>query len=287
MKFMTAKFDGIDPEMSRQDAEAARHLLVDNGVLHLPIVERLDKEGFAKISQLFGDVKDPVARTKQGDQYRYSEKLQHIDAGYVFKEADREKFGEMSFGGLDDERPGLFETYHCDDTYTEDPAQFTILHARALPQSGGGPTHFMDMRAAFLQLDQQEQARLRSFTVCYAYNNQNAFPPRRSATGVADMLIDVEHPLIRTHPDAGTEAIFVDLDRATYIKELPVHEGRQLLQRLQDLAEANAPKCEHNWQANDILIWDNASVQHKAGGDFAIGEERRFWRHMIAGPTPA
>ena len=287
MKFKTAKFDGIDPEMSRQDAEAARHLLADNGVLHVPIAERLDKEGFAKISQLFGDVKDPVARTKRGDQYRYSEKLQHIDAGYVFKEEDREKFGEMTFGGLDDQRPGLFETYHCDDTYTEDPAQFTILHARALPQSGGGPTHFMDMRAAFLQLDQQEQERLRSFTVCYAYNNQNAFPPRRSAAGAADMLIDVEHPLIRTHPDAGTEAIFVDLDRATHIKELPVQEGRQLLQHLQDLAEANAPKFAHSWQANDILIWDNASVQHKAGGDFAVGEERRFWRHMIAGPKPA
>ena len=36
MKFKTAKFDGIDPEMSREDAEAARHLLADNGVLHVP-----------------------------------------------------------------------------------------------------------------------------------------------------------------------------------------------------------------------------------------------------------
>ena len=286
MTFETARIDGLTTASDWQDASTARHLLAENGVLHLSMDERLTKEAFSKISQLFGDIKDPVARTKQGDLYRYSEKLQHIDAGYVFKEEDRDKFGEMTFGGLDDERPGLFETYHCDDTYTEDPAQFTILHARALPQSDGGPTHFMDMRAAFQQLDQPEQGRLRALTVCYAYNNENAFPPRRAASGAADILIDVEHPLVRKHPEAGTEAIFIDLDRATHISQLPVQEGRQLLQRLQDLAEANAPKCEHHWQPNDILIWDNASVQHKAGGDFALGEERRFWRHMIAGPKP-
>jgi alpha-ketoglutarate-dependent taurine dioxygenase len=34
------------------------------------------------------------------------------------------------------------------------------------------------------------------------------------------------------------------------------------------------------------LIWDNASVQHKAGGDFAVGEPRNFWRYMIEGDVP-
>ena len=52
-------------------------------------------------------------------------------------------------GGLDDQRPGLFETWHHDDTYTEDPAAATVLHARALPPSGGGPTCFLDARAAW------------------------------------------------------------------------------------------------------------------------------------------
>ncbi len=41
-----------------------------------------------------------------------------------------------------------------------------------------------------------------------------------------------------------------------------------------------------DWRDHDVLVWDSASVQHKAGGSFALGEPRRFWRHMIAGARP-
>ena len=48
----------------------------------------------------------------------------------------------------------------------------------------------------------------------------------------------------------------------------------------------NAPHCQHDWADHDVLVWDNASVQHKAGGNFKLGEPRRFWRCMIAGDRP-
>jgi taurine dioxygenase len=101
------------------------------------------------------------------------------------------------------------------------------------------------------------------------------------------VLVDVSHPLVRTHPVAGTRALYLDLDRAKHVEGLPVAEGRALLQALQDRIEATAPRCEHDWRAHDVLVWDNASVQHKAGGNFKLGEPRRFWRCMIAGPRPA
>jgi taurine dioxygenase len=199
----------------------------------------------------------------------------------------RAKLGDLQFGGLDDERPGLFETFHCDDTYTAKPAAATVLHARELPPSGGGPTIFLDMRAAWEMLDSATRARLRNLRVVYAYNNEDAFPPRRAASGPADVLEEVSHPLVRTHPVAGTEALFLDLDRARHIDGLPVAEGRALLQELQDHAEKNGPRCQHDWQDYDVLVWDNASVQHKAGGNFRKGEPRRFWRYMIDGGVPA
>jgi hypothetical protein len=34
------------------------------------------------------------------------------------------------------------------------------------------------------------------------------------------------------------------------------------------------------------VLWDNASVQHKASGDFTLGEPRRFWRYSISGGAP-
>ena len=53
-----------------------------------------------------------------------------------------------------------------------------------------------------------------------------------------------------------------------------------------DHAEESAPSCQHDWRDHDVLVWDNASVQHKAGGNFGLGEPRRFWRYMIAGGRP-
>jgi taurine dioxygenase len=67
---------------------------------------------------------------------------------------------------------------------------------------------------------------------------------------------------------------------------MPEDEGRALLRSLQDLAEARAPRYAHAWRPHDVLVWDNASVQHKASGDFPLGEPRRFWRYMIEGPLP-
>lgn len=198
----------------------------------------------------------------------------------------REKPGDLTFGGLDDERPGLFETYHCDDTYTRAPARVTVLHARQLPPSGGGPTCFLDMRAAFRSLEKKLRERLHGLRVAYAHNNEDAFPPRRAAKGSADALEEVSHPLARTHPDVGTHALFLDLDRAKQIEGMSVAEGRTLIQRLQDHAEATVPRCQHDWNAPDVLAWDNASVEHKAGGNLRVGESRRFWRHMVASEVP-
>ncbi|MEM7016950.1 MAG: TauD/TfdA family dioxygenase [Pseudomonadota bacterium] len=285
-EFSVAIVDNITLENGAKHAAELQSCLAHSAVVCLRLNRKLEKEEFEQVAEFFGPTKDPIGRTKDGTMFQYSKKRQVIDAGYVLTEEDR-KNGAFNFGGLDDQRPGLFETYHCDDTYTECPALATVLHARALPPSGGGPTHFIDMRAAYEQLDADTKARLAGLQVLYAYNNEGAFPTRQSASGAADALIDVTHPLVRTHHIAGSKALFIDLDRAKHVVDMPTSEGRKLLQNLQDYAEANAPTCHHDWQDYDVLIWDNASVQHKAAGNFKLGEPRRFWRHMIAGPRPS
>ena len=241
---------------------------------------------FDSLARIFGPIKELIARAKDGSTFRYGEPRQIIDSGFVLSDEIRAKLGALSLGGLDERRPGLFETYHTDDTYTAEPASATVLHARELPPSGGGPTHFLDMRAAYQQLDAASRTRLSGLHVRYAHNNEGAFAARRSAHGPADVLEEVSHPLVRTHPSAGTRSLYLDLDRAKYVDGLPVDEGRALLERLQHDAEARAPRCAHDWSDHDVLVWDNASVQHKAGGNFAVGEPRRFWRCMIAGSRP-
>ena len=284
--FGVVEVRGVTPASGPPDAAFLRGALAAHGVVCLPMERPLEDEELQAVARLFGEIKDPVERTRDGGRMRYDQPRQVIDSGFVMTDEVREKLGDLSFGGLDDRRPGLFETFHCDDTYTERPAAATVLHARELPPSGGGPTCFLDMRAAWERLDAGTQRAIEGLRVVYHYNNEDAFPPRRAARGPADALVEVSHPLVRTHPVAGTRALYLDLDRAKHVEGMGVSEGRALLQRLQDHAEANAPGCEHAWRDHDVLVWDNASVQHKAGGNFRVGEPRRFWRYMIAGPRP-
>jgi len=284
--FGIAEVLGLDPTAPATHGEALRGLLARAGVVCLRLPRRLDDGELQAVASVFGPIKDPVGRTKQGGTFRYSEPRQVIDSGFVLTDALREKLGDVAFGGLDDDRPALFETFHCDDTYTEEPARATVLHARALPGNGGGPTCFIDMRGAHDSLDAATRQRVEGLRVVYAFNNEDAFPPRRACRGEGEVLVDVVHPLVRTHPVAGTKALFLDLDRAKHVEGMPIDEGRALLQSLQDLAEAKAPACEHPWNDCDVLVWDNASVQHKARGDFAKGEARRFWRYMVQAEAP-
>src|SRR5262249_45184396 len=94
------------------------------------------------------------------------------------------------------------------------------------------------------------------------------------------------HPIVREHPVTKAPVLYFDLDRAIGVDGMPLAEGRALLQSLQDHAEQRAPVYAHEWRPHDVVMWDNASVQHKASGDFTVGEPRRFGRYSIAGTKP-
>jgi alpha-ketoglutarate-dependent taurine dioxygenase len=286
--FQAVEIDRLRPERDVADSVLCAELraaLACHGVVCVRLPAALDQAGARALASMIGPIKGPVGRGRDGSELPYGEDRQIIDSGFVLSEELRAQLGHLSLGG-DALRPGLFEFFHTDDSYTECPAAATVLHARALPSSPGGDTCFMDMRAAYRLLPPAEQERLAGLRAVHAYDNRGAFPPRASAAGPLAELVDVSHPVVRAHPITGEPALYFDLDRATHVEGLPVAEGRALLQSLQDHAERSAPRYAHAWRPHDVLIWDNASVQHRASGDFPVGEPRRFWRFMIAGPRP-
>ena len=287
-EFGAGGVSGLDVAAHADDAatcERVRAELWEHGVLCIRQASALTDDGFRALAGMFGTIKDPVGRTGDGRPLRYSEERQVIDAGFVLTDELRAQLGDLEFGG-DAQRPGLFEFFHTDDSYTECPAAVTVLHALELPSGPGGATRFIDMRDAYARLEPARRDRVRGMSAVHAYNNHGAFPPRAAAAGPLEELVDVSHPVVRAHPVTSTPALYFDLDRATHIEGMAVDEGRFLLQSLQDHAEANATQYAHSWQPHDVLVWDNASVQHKASGDFPLGEPRRFWRYMIEGPIP-
>lgn len=286
--FGAVEIEGLDPTADTGDRRKA-DILCDALWKHAVICVRLpaamnDEEAFV-LASMIGPVKDPVGRTRDGGLLRYGEQRQIIDAGFVLTDELREQLGDINFGG-DSLRPGLFETFHTDDAYTEYPASATVLHARELPAGPGGDTTFIDMRAAYRLLDRTERERLVGLHAVHSYNNRGAFPGRVSAEGPYEALVDVTYPVVRAHPVTREPALYFDLDRATHIDGMAIDEGRALLQELQHHAEARAPRYAHRWCPHDVVIWDNAAVQHRAAGDFPVGEPRNFWRYMIEGRAP-
>jgi len=279
---------GLDPAVHASDATVVawlRELLWQHGVVCIRQQAKLDDDDMRLVVQMFGPIKDPVGRDADGNAVRYSDERQIIDAGFVLTDELREALGEVNVGG-DDVRPGLFQYFHTDDSYVECPAHVTVLHARALPSGGGGATTFIDMRVAYDLLDDELQSRIIGLRAAHAYNNHDAFAPRPSASGDLECLVPVSHPVVRAHPVTCRPALYFDLDRAMHIDGMAEPDGRALLQSLQDHAEQRGPRYAHEWHPHDVLVWDNASVQHRAIGDFEVGEPRRFWRYMVAGPRP-
>jgi hypothetical protein len=112
--FEAAEIDGLRPTDAADDAVRAivRNALWERGVACLRFADGLDDDQAPAVASMIGPIKDPIGRTRDGGELRYSEDRQIIDAGFVLTDELREELGDLSFGGLDPDRPGLFETFH-------------------------------------------------------------------------------------------------------------------------------------------------------------------------------
>src|SRR5262245_62145764 len=133
--FRAVEIDDLSPQRDASDEARraeVRALLARHGVLCVRLPAALDDAQARALASMIGPIKDPVGRARDGRPLRYSEDRQIIDSGFVLSEELRAQLGDLSFGG-DSRRPGLFEFFHTDDSYTERPAAATVLDAREIP----------------------------------------------------------------------------------------------------------------------------------------------------------
>ena len=96
----------------------------------------------------------------------------------------------------------------------------------------------------------------------------------------------MEHPLVRTHPDTGKKALYVNALFTTHIKGLSKLEGDRLLQFLYSHIVSEEHTVRLSWEPQTIAIWDNRSTQHKPVNDF-FPQHRKMHRVTICGGKPA
>jgi taurine dioxygenase len=95
----------------------------------------------------------------------------------------------------------------------------------------------------------------------------------------------MEHPVVRTHPETGVPALYVNTGFTTHIKGLSRAESDWLLAHLYATAADPEIQCRFRWRAGSIAFWDNRASQHFAASDY-FPARRVMERVTIAGDRP-
>jgi taurine dioxygenase len=94
-----------------------------------------------------------------------------------------------------------------------------------------------------------------------------------------------EHPVIRTHPVTGRQALFVNSFFTTRINGLTKAESDALLAFLFRHIETPEFSCRFRWEPNSVAFWDNRAAQHHAIWDY-YPHARSGTRVTIKGDQP-
>lgn len=188
---------------------------------------------------------------------------------------------------IEDGKPLGFATppdpmFHSDLSYRPRPTRATILFALELPEEGGD-TLFCDTVAAYEALPDSTQAEIDGLRAVhnYAYRYGDRLRPEELAR-----TEEVIHPVVRTIPETGQRAIFVNPSFTGRIEGLPEAASRDLLDRL--FAHCLEPRfgLRYRWQAGDLVLWDNAATMHSATA-LPEGARRTLMRTTVVGEVPS
>jgi taurine dioxygenase len=96
----------------------------------------------------------------------------------------------------------------------------------------------------------------------------------------------VLHPLVRTHPETGRKAIYLNPIRIEGIEGMPEADAVALLDELLEHARQPQYEYRHRWLPGDLVMWDNRCLLHKANGDYEMTQVRYLYRIMLQGDEP-
>jgi taurine dioxygenase len=169
-------------------------------------------------------------------------------------------------------------TWHSDTTHSKTPPMMSLLLARELP-AVGGDTMFANQHIALENLTHAMQRMLSDLRAVHRGTELAA------EAGVEPLAVEAIHPVVRTHPETGRKALFVNGNYTSHFEGMTKAESVPLLAFL--YAQASRPEYtfRHRWRAGDLLLWDNRSVQHCVVPDVGKGE-RCLHRVTIEGDVP-
>jgi taurine dioxygenase len=189
---------------------------------------------------------------------------------------------------LEHERNAFGAVWHSDTVYLERPPMASMLIARELPPFGGD-TLFSSMYAAYDSLSAGLRAtidRLRAVNSSAKADVTRTREDRVKSDGAeARRDFTSEHPVVRTHPETGRKALYVNPAHTIRFAGWTEEESRGLLRYLFEHQVRPEFTCRFSWQSGSVALWDNRCAMHNPVNDYH-GYRRIMHRITLAGDAP-
>ena len=182
---------------------------------------------------------------------------------------------------------GAYEAiWHTDMSYVQEPPSASALYALEVPPEGGD-TGFCNMYRAYEALPDELRRQIPRLLCRHDASRNSAGELRRGFVDASDpsQTIGAEHPLLRTHPVTGRKALFLGRRRNAYIPGLRLADSDALLDTLWEYATKSEFTWYQQWQAGDLILWDNRCVMHRRDA-FDPATRRVMHRTQIKGDRP-
>ena len=188
---------------------------------------------------------------------------------------------------LEHERHNFGGIWHSDTTYLDEPPLGSMLLARELPPYGGD-TLFANQYLACETLSEGMRRLLEGLVAVNSSANADVSRTRedrvKEQARTTEELVS-EHPVVRTHPETGRKALYVNVAHTACFKGMTKEESAPLLSYLFQHQVKPEFTCRFQWRVGSLAFWDNRCVQHNPVNDYH-GYRRVMHRITLAGDRP-
>jgi len=188
----------------------------------------------------------------------------------------------------ENERVNFGGVWHSDTTYLERPPMASMLYAVTIPPFGGD-TMWANQYLAYETLS---DGLKKSLDGMVAHNTSTKAEvsktreDRLKEAGVELKPLLGRHPVVRTHPETGKKALFVNCAHTSHFEGWTEAESTPLLQYLYAHQVKPEFTVRFRWEVGSIAFWDNRCAQHNPINDYH-GYLRVMHRVTLEGDVPA
>jgi len=239
--------------------------------------QAIDDDQQITFSGRLGPLETTIKKLRPGHKLRLNAHISDVsnldEEGGVLAREDRRRMN-----GLGN------RLWHTDSSFKRVPAKYSLLSARVIPPSGG-ETEFADLRAAYDALPEAAKAKLEGLVA------EHSILYSRSTIGFTDFseeervaLAPVPQVLVRTHPGSKRKTLYL-ASHAMMVRDMPLPEGRLLLQELMEHATQRQFVYTHRWRVGDLVMWDDRCTMHRAR-DYDMSVPRDMHRTTVSDVAP-